>query len=511
MPFKSEKQRRACWATHGFHGAIDCHEWAHAKKDMGGTNMKYRGKKKYQIGGDTPCYDAIGNEIPCPGKEMTNVAGNAAWYQPQPNEQPMTLPQANPLDLATSQGTPSPFEANPIRQGSKGWEIIPDYRREKQDPFFAIQGATTGLSWLSGLMERKRQDKYMQQQMAQLNQMNPMPSTDFQPNPFSLYAKYGGSLKKYATGGSIVDYLASKGQKNSFEDRRGIFSKYFGDEHYTGSAEQNLRLLGTLQTKGPIKDNPPSPAASPFSYQRQQPQTKQPAISRPAPPRPAAPAASAPSTGKLQSGTIVDKRTGKQYLIQNGQIAKTFNVLTGKNPEGNRNDYSMARSDRDPSTRNTPVGNYFMRPDANVYGMPGFEYQPIQAFGQPAPLATGIFEHITYPKEKAIREPLYGSATPWASQGCVNAQGQTIDCLAKTFPKGDTTTVIDTKTKQGMNILNQYRPKGYGGVMRGGGKWIQKAVNPKHRGFCSPMTKSTCTPRRKALARTFKKHHGFHE
>ena len=41
--------------------------------------------------------------------------------------------------------------------------------------------------------------------------------------------------------------------------------------------------------------------------------------------------------------------------------------------------------------------------------------------------------------------------------------------------------------------------------------WIQKAVNKKHIGFCSPMTKSTCTPKRKALAMTFKKHHGFHE
>ena len=36
-------------------------------------------------------------------------------------------------------------------------------------------------------------------------------------------------------------------------------------------------------------------------------------------------------------------------------------------------------------------------------------------------------------------------------------------------------------------------------------KWIQKAVNPKHKGYCTPMTKKTCTPRRKALARTFKK------
>lgn len=37
------------------------------------------------------------------------------------------------------------------------------------------------------------------------------------------------------------------------------------------------------------------------------------------------------------------------------------------------------------------------------------------------------------------------------------------------------------------------------------GKWIQKAINPKHKGYCTPMTKATCTPRRKALAMTLKK------
>ena len=36
-------------------------------------------------------------------------------------------------------------------------------------------------------------------------------------------------------------------------------------------------------------------------------------------------------------------------------------------------------------------------------------------------------------------------------------------------------------------------------------KWIQKAVNHKHKGYCTPMSKPTCTPKRKALARTFKK------
>jgi hypothetical protein len=34
--------------------------------------------------------------------------------------------------------------------------------------------------------------------------------------------------------------------------------------------------------------------------------------------------------------------------------------------------------------------------------------------------------------------------------------------------------------------------------------WIQSAVNPKHKGYCSPMSKKTCTPARKALAIRFK-------
>lgn len=35
--------------------------------------------------------------------------------------------------------------------------------------------------------------------------------------------------------------------------------------------------------------------------------------------------------------------------------------------------------------------------------------------------------------------------------------------------------------------------------------WIKSAINPKHKGYCTPMSKETCTPRRKALAMRFKK------
>ncbi len=34
-------------------------------------------------------------------------------------------------------------------------------------------------------------------------------------------------------------------------------------------------------------------------------------------------------------------------------------------------------------------------------------------------------------------------------------------------------------------------------------------VNPEHKGFCTPMTKATCTPRRRAFAERVKREHGF--
>jgi hypothetical protein len=41
-------------------------------------------------------------------------------------------------------------------------------------------------------------------------------------------------------------------------------------------------------------------------------------------------------------------------------------------------------------------------------------------------------------------------------------------------------------------------------------KWIKGAVNPEHKGYCTPMSKKTCTPERKALARRFKKGGDLH-
>lgn len=55
------------------------------------------------------------------------------------------------------------------------------------------------------------------------------------------------------------------------------------------------------------------------------------------------------------------------------------------------------------------------------------------------------------------------------------------------------------------SALKSLKLKSGGSIKAKDGKWIQKAVNPKHKGYCTPLSKKTCTPKRKALALTFKK------
>lgn len=71
----------------------------------------------------------------------------------------------------------------------------------------ALRGLT---SEIAGRVARGRQNQYDYMQQAALGQMNPMPATDYQPNPYSLYAKYGGSLKKYQQGGRAPIIVTDK-------------------------------------------------------------------------------------------------------------------------------------------------------------------------------------------------------------------------------------------------------------------------------------------------------------
>ena len=61
------------------------------------------------------------------------------------------------------------------------------------------------------------------------------------------------------------------------------------------------------------------------------------------------------------------------------------------------------------------------------------------------------------------------------------------------------------------NITNPeyYSSSSYNEYKKGG--WLKGAVNPAHKGYCTPMSKSTCTGHRRAFALMMKKKHGFHK
>ena len=70
----------------------------------------------------------------------------------------------------------------------------------------------------------------------------------------------------------------------------------------------------------------------------------------------------------------------------------------------------------------------------------------------------------------------------------------------------DTTAVRANKEYMGNQKNGGKIKKSSGKVTKAkDGKWIQKAINPKHKGFCTPQSKATCTPKRKALAQTLRK------
>jgi len=200
---------KACFATNGFNGAIDCHEWAHAKKEQGGLNMRPKNcmtcggnTKMYQAGG---CFDAMGNSIPCNGTQLQGSSG-VNWQNSQ-------VPQQSPVNPAL-EGIDPALTMKMENQGSP-YSVTPKIGTDtkKQDPYAIMQrfgigmrGARTALSWISGAIERGRQNRYDYAQQTALGQMNPMPVKDFQEtynnpygqmggtNPFSTYAKYGGNL-----------------------------------------------------------------------------------------------------------------------------------------------------------------------------------------------------------------------------------------------------------------------------------------------------------------------------
>jgi hypothetical protein len=111
--------------------------------------------------------------------------------------------------------------------------------------------------------------------------------------------------------------------------------------------------------------------------------------------------------------------------------------------------------------------------------------------------AGGLLEPYEY-KTTSIDTTGYAAGKPTYQLKTVTGQG---DKATGSKPTGSSTKTVNRNEVPA--VLKTLKKSKKGGATKDD-KWIQKAVNPKHKGYCTPMSKPTCTPKRKALARTFK-------
>jgi lipoprotein-anchoring transpeptidase ErfK/SrfK len=316
-------------------------------------------------------------------------------------------------------------------------------------------------------------------------------------------------LRSFQQGG-IRDYLFSKGVDGSKANRTKLFNKYF-DGKYTGTAEQNIKLLsdiksGKIKINGninpwtntgakadtkkqtPIKVNPWSNIGERAQAEQigQKAKTNIASTAFKVPAKTAikvnpwfnagAKAQPFKKSPELESGVIVDKRTGQAYTIKDKKVAYNFPVLTGQNVESNENLKSLPSQMTDVD-KATPIGSYIMNNNISTINKDYYKgliknLSPVPAYGMSAPLAKSLAIHQTYNPE--VRNALYNTINPYASYGCVNCKPEDIKKLIGDFPQSDTMRVIDSKMPEGREILDQYNIKPKPGFYQGGGGYTDK-------------------------------------
>ena len=303
---------------------------------------------------------------------------------------------------------------------------------------------------------------------------------------YDYFKKSGGSTwynnTFYQKGGSIVDYLASKGMAYDKESRKKLAEK-MGIKDYNFSANKNLELLAALRQE--LKDSPSSKNVK--SSKSTSELLSAPSMLRARPtftPDPINFTQSVlshmNSDKQLESGFVVDKRTNMGHVVKDGKIQESFPVLTGSNPEGTENPYSVAYLDNNPSNRVTPAGTYNMIPSSRkdrgnksgtIYGAPGYFLQPVAAFNQKAPNSKNVAIHTTY--DPASRGKLYNMSPEdrYASYGCINCRPKNIgDLTSKYFPQGDTLMVLDPQKNMYDFDFMERLQQGRGLIKKAGGE-----------------------------------------
>lgn len=304
-----------------------------------------------------------------------------------------------------------------------------------------VQAATDALGEISGRVDRGRQNQYMYNQYSTLGQMLPMPAQNYQPNPYSLYAKMGGSLKRYMN-----------------------YDKMFNNNAHMGIGDEGMH--GEMQQGGYQKPN--------ISYQQ------------------------------------------GQVLATRKQLDQGMSPYTGPISAVNRYVPPEIDSlDWDP-TQQLP---YFQDPQSgdmihvpNSYiSLPRFNKGQVQQMPQQLPSLTAKLQEGGIQEQSQINYMIRKASK--YSGGLKRGGKKHPSHISPKMRQQQMMQqqAMQQQMQQGQMQQPGMRPDTDNDAMKSGGNWLKGAVNPAHKGFCTPMTKSTCTGHRRAFALMMKKKHGFHK
>lgn len=155
-------------------------------------------------------------------------------------------------------------------------------------------------------------------------------------------------------------------------------------------------------------------------------------------------ALAAPMTPPAPTSIIVDKYLNVLWFYQEGQLAKTFRVATGKQIQGPRPTAATASANK-----LTPVGDYTI--GTRVRGMPYYK-EAIPALDPRNPLGTRWLGFSVYPGDGAAVWAIHGTNEPasvghWASDGCVRMINKEIEWLFDQVQTGTPLKIISSEPK----------------------------------------------------------------
>lgn len=216
-----------------------------------GKKCKYGGKPMYQEGGMQCTDPATGYPVPCDKLDPSlfrpsdAISANEVPSYQEPNQ---SYPYLDRIEEGIAQGVIEPKRADGSDEQQTaneqywGYKGIPEVKNPQmqnnmtpQDLGIGLGRFTNLLSEISGRIERGRQNKRDYREQTSLGKFNPMPNSNFQPNPYSLYAKYGGKLKDYQQGGTLpsqgfinyMDIVAANQPKPSYKFPARLLSSGF--------------------------------------------------------------------------------------------------------------------------------------------------------------------------------------------------------------------------------------------------------------------------------------------